>query len=310
MRRPHGSSTSRRTETTPTPAPQAAPYLTINRAAQEAQPGDTVVVHAGLYRETVKPARGGTDETHRITYTNAGDGEVVVKGSEEINSWARTERQRLERHAAEQPSSATTTRTRPGSRRAARAASSPGYTAGDVYLDEQALLREARAERRAGGARHLVLAGVRQQHDDLGQLRRRRPERPARRDQRTPADLRAGRVGPGLHHRRRLHRQARRQHLLRLPEQPVAAAGRRDQRQRRPALDHPEQHRHQRPHDRHRHRPRQRRVGRQPARHHADELPRHRQVRLAHRAQQLHREVRASPASPASSRGTPRSSTT
>nr|WP_248002360.1 DUF1565 domain-containing protein [Streptomyces sp. RPA4-2] len=68
---------------------QASPYLTINHAAQVAQPGDTVEVHAGLYRETVKPARGGTDEQHRITYTNAGDGAVSIKGSEEINSWTR-----------------------------------------------------------------------------------------------------------------------------------------------------------------------------------------------------------------------------
>ncbi|GGG83776.1 discoidin domain-containing protein [Paenibacillus radicis (ex Gao et al. 2016)] len=69
------------------PGTEAEPYLTINFAAEEAQPGDTVVVHAGLYRETVKPARGGTDEEHRIVYTNAGDGEVVIKGSEEINDW-------------------------------------------------------------------------------------------------------------------------------------------------------------------------------------------------------------------------------
>ncbi|MFC5529095.1 discoidin domain-containing protein [Cohnella yongneupensis] len=65
----------------------AAPFLTINRAAQVALPGDKVVVHAGLYRETVKPARGGADEATRITYTNAGDGEVVIKGSEEVNNW-------------------------------------------------------------------------------------------------------------------------------------------------------------------------------------------------------------------------------
>ena len=31
------------------------PFLTINRAASLAQPGDTVIVHEGVYREWVKP---------------------------------------------------------------------------------------------------------------------------------------------------------------------------------------------------------------------------------------------------------------
>ncbi|MFB9184954.1 discoidin domain-containing protein [Dactylosporangium sucinum] len=116
---------------------QAAPYLTINRAAQDAQPGDTVVVHAGLYRETVKPARGGTGETARITYTNAGDGDVVIKGSEEINSWVRTSGNvwsvslpgsffgAYNPYATGQP-------------QGGGDATFPGYTAGDVYLSEQA----------------------------------------------------------------------------------------------------------------------------------------------------------------------------
>ncbi|MBD3316838.1 MAG: DUF1565 domain-containing protein [Chitinivibrionales bacterium] len=36
-----------------------APYLTINKAASVADPGDTVTVHEGVYREHVKPVRGG-----------------------------------------------------------------------------------------------------------------------------------------------------------------------------------------------------------------------------------------------------------
>jgi hypothetical protein len=116
---------------------QTAPYLTINKAAQVAQPGDTVRVHAGLYRETVKPARGGTDEAHRITYTNAGDGEVSVKGSEEVNSWVRSSGNVW---SVTLPSSyfgaynpyAT------GQPQGGGDDTFPGYTAGDVYLDEQA----------------------------------------------------------------------------------------------------------------------------------------------------------------------------
>ena len=68
---------------------QDSPYLTINKAAQVAQPGDTVTVHAGTYREWVKPARGGSGEDQRITYRAAPGEEVIVKGSERITSWTR-----------------------------------------------------------------------------------------------------------------------------------------------------------------------------------------------------------------------------
>ncbi|MGW5353887.1 discoidin domain-containing protein [Streptomyces sp. NPDC004031] len=116
---------------------QTSPYLTINHAAQVAQPGDTVVVHAGLYRETVKPARGGTDEQHRITYTDAGDGEVTVKGSEEINSWT---------HGSGDVWSVTLPNSyfgdwnpyAQGQPNGGGGGTFAGYTAGDVYLDETA----------------------------------------------------------------------------------------------------------------------------------------------------------------------------
>ncbi|WP_433890407.1 discoidin domain-containing protein [Streptomyces sp. CA-111067] len=116
---------------------QASPYLTINHAAQEAQPGDTVMVHSGLYRETVKPARGGTDESHRITYTNAGDGEVTIKGSEEVNSWT---------HGTGNVWSVTLPNSyfgdwnpyAQGQPNGGGGGTFAGYTAGDVYLDETA----------------------------------------------------------------------------------------------------------------------------------------------------------------------------
>ena len=65
------------------------PYLTINKAASVAQPGDTIIVHAGTYREWVKPVRGGTGESKRITYRAAPGEEVIIKGSERITSWTR-----------------------------------------------------------------------------------------------------------------------------------------------------------------------------------------------------------------------------
>src|SRR4051812_37691849 len=64
-----------------------SPFRTINRAAAVARPGDTVVVHAGEYREWVKPRYGGLSDSRRITY-QAADGEhAVIKGSERITSW-------------------------------------------------------------------------------------------------------------------------------------------------------------------------------------------------------------------------------
>jgi alpha-N-arabinofuranosidase len=65
----------------------ASPYLTINKAASVAVPGDTVTIHVGTYREWVKPVRGGTDENRRITYRAAPDQKVFIKGSERITSW-------------------------------------------------------------------------------------------------------------------------------------------------------------------------------------------------------------------------------
>ena len=47
--------------------------------------------HAGTYRESVKPVRGGTDENHRITYRAAQGEEATIKGSERITSWTQEE---------------------------------------------------------------------------------------------------------------------------------------------------------------------------------------------------------------------------
>ncbi len=68
---------------------RASPYLTINKAAAVAQPGDRVTAHAGTYREWVKPVRGGTGEDTRITYRAAPGETVVIKGSERITAWTR-----------------------------------------------------------------------------------------------------------------------------------------------------------------------------------------------------------------------------
>ncbi|KAA5821844.1 DUF1565 domain-containing protein [Algibacter amylolyticus] len=63
------------------------PFLTINQAVQLAFPGDTITVHAGTYREWIKPIRGGKSELKRIVF-RAAPGELVeIKGSEVIKGW-------------------------------------------------------------------------------------------------------------------------------------------------------------------------------------------------------------------------------
>ena len=64
-----------------------APFLTIQAAANMAQPGDFIIVHEGIYRERVNPPRGGTSDDKRIVYRAAGGEKVVIKGSEEAKGW-------------------------------------------------------------------------------------------------------------------------------------------------------------------------------------------------------------------------------
>jgi len=83
----------------------AHPFRTINRAAAEAEPGTRVLIHAGLYRECVKPARGGMDPEHMISYEAFGDGDVVVSASEEVKDFIPSEGWMLFRGWGVQPES-------------------------------------------------------------------------------------------------------------------------------------------------------------------------------------------------------------
>jgi alpha-N-arabinofuranosidase len=66
-----------------------APLRTIQRAADLAQPGDVVTVHAGIYRERVNPPRGGTSDRKRIVYRAAPGESVEIRGSEAVRNWTR-----------------------------------------------------------------------------------------------------------------------------------------------------------------------------------------------------------------------------
>jgi hypothetical protein len=60
----------------------ARPWRTIQRAAAALQPGEKVVVHAGIYRECVAPQRGGTGPDRMIAYEAAPGEPVVIRASE------------------------------------------------------------------------------------------------------------------------------------------------------------------------------------------------------------------------------------
>ena len=60
---------------------------TISAAAAQAQPGDVITVHEGVYREEIKPPRGGT-KTQPIVYKAAEGEEVSIRGSERVTHWS------------------------------------------------------------------------------------------------------------------------------------------------------------------------------------------------------------------------------
>lgn len=64
-----------------------SPFLTIQTAADLAQPGDIITVHEGIYRERITPPRGGESDSKRITYQAAKNEKVEIKGSEVVFGW-------------------------------------------------------------------------------------------------------------------------------------------------------------------------------------------------------------------------------
>lgn len=64
------------------PGTEELPFKTINRAADVLEPGQRVLVHPGVYRECIRPERGGKSPSQMIGYH--AEGEVIVKGSESV----------------------------------------------------------------------------------------------------------------------------------------------------------------------------------------------------------------------------------
>ena len=66
----------------------AKPFRTIQRAASIAQPGDTVLVRGGTYRETVQPSRSGTGSSP-IVFKPYGNETVTISGADPVTGWSR-----------------------------------------------------------------------------------------------------------------------------------------------------------------------------------------------------------------------------
>lgn len=64
------------------PGTEEQPFATIGRAAAIVQPGEKVVIRGGVYRECVRPARGGTGPDAMIAYEAAPGETVSIRGSE------------------------------------------------------------------------------------------------------------------------------------------------------------------------------------------------------------------------------------
>ena len=63
------------------PGTAERPFSTINHAAQLAKPGERVIVKAGLYREWVRPAAGGSGPDKMISYESQPAHAAVIRGS-------------------------------------------------------------------------------------------------------------------------------------------------------------------------------------------------------------------------------------
>ncbi len=73
------------------PGSKERPFRTINAAAKLLQPGERVVIAEGVYRECIRPARGGTGPDAMISYEAAQGAKVVVKGAAVVKDWKPSE---------------------------------------------------------------------------------------------------------------------------------------------------------------------------------------------------------------------------
>jgi hypothetical protein len=72
---------------TPAGIEQQEQVRTIGQAAALAEPGDTVIIHSGIYREAVVIEKSGTPD-NPITFQAAAGAGVIMTGADRISEWA------------------------------------------------------------------------------------------------------------------------------------------------------------------------------------------------------------------------------
>ena len=70
------------------PGTEAQPFLTISKAAALVQAGDTCIIHAGTYEETLRPAKSG-QEGFPIVFQAAENEKVIITAMQALNGWVR-----------------------------------------------------------------------------------------------------------------------------------------------------------------------------------------------------------------------------
>lgn len=73
------------------------PLKTINAAALIAMPGTRIWIHGGIYRECVRPVRGGSGIDRMISYEAYDEGEVIIKASYSAKNFTKSEGWNLHR---------------------------------------------------------------------------------------------------------------------------------------------------------------------------------------------------------------------
>ncbi len=69
------------------PGSEDQPFSTISAAVKSLEPGDRVIIHAGVYREQVEFEASGEDWTAPVVIMSAPGEEVSIKGSDIVTGW-------------------------------------------------------------------------------------------------------------------------------------------------------------------------------------------------------------------------------
>ena len=72
-----------------------APFKSIQAAADIAEPGTHILIGPGVYRECVSPKKGGDSPESMICFEAQEPGTVIIKASEEIHDFEKSEGWRL-----------------------------------------------------------------------------------------------------------------------------------------------------------------------------------------------------------------------